>query len=161
VLHSGTSGCFTFDSFFRQISREFLCVTPIPARSSSNSSYSNSMHAGSCMPVHACRFIQHARSSNIHACMPAHTYRSMHYALACSNFMKLLHEPCPRLACTMPFAFGICVRGSIHLERYLGASAGCAIMNPTPDERKSGRRSRGSISCVRFVRVLQARGSII
>jgi hypothetical protein len=27
--------------------------------------------------------------------------------------------------------------------------------------KKSGRRSRGSISCVRFVRVLHARGSII
>ena len=53
---------------------------PTPAACSCSSS--SSMHAGSCMPVHACWFIQYARSSSSSTRAP----RSMH---ACLNVRNL------------------------------------------------------------------------
>ena len=75
---------------------------PTPAACSCSSS--SSMHAGSCMPVHACWFIQYARSSSsstraprsMHACLnvaaaaaPEHRAACMH-ALTLETFRKPL-----------------------------------------------------------------------
>jgi hypothetical protein len=54
------------------------------------------MHAGSCMPVHACRFM-HAACSMHAACMPVHACRFMHAAAIAGPCMPVHASACVRM----------------------------------------------------------------